>query len=160
MTAFTDADQKSSVLAQNRDFTLYPVDLIKESLHGVLLRAGVAVAFAIAIKILDAVGVFGENASYTLPIFVCLILTGLAEVFLINRRFTEKGEGRANCYLKVLAAYVILLSVCAVSTQKPFVDVFFENGFGDMEFLIVPAYILLYVVALLIENFIKKRKNH
>lgn len=160
MTAFADADQKSSILAQNRDFTLYPIDLIKESLPGVLLRAGVAAASAIAIRILDAVGVFGEDASYTLPVFVCLILTGFAEVFLINRRFTEKGEGRANCYLKVLAAYVILLSVCAVSTQKPFVDVFFENGFGDMEFLIVPAYILLYVVALLIENFIKKRKNH
>ena len=160
ITAFTDVDQKSSVLAQKRDFTMYPIDLIKESLSGVIARVTVAVIAAVTIKILDALGVFGEDATYTLPVFICLMLTGFAEVFLNIRRFTKKGEGRANCWLKVLVAYAILLSVCAVSTQKPFIDVFFENGIGEKEFLIVPAYVLLYVIALLIERFASKNRNN
>ena len=159
ITVFNDAEHKGSILAQRRDFTLYPIELIKESLPGVIARASVAFAASVAIKILDAVGFFGEDATYTLAVFLCVLLTGFAEVFLINRRFTKKGEGRANCWLKVLLAYAILLSVCAVSTQAPFIDVFFENGIGDKEFLIVPAFALLYVIALLIENLISKNRK-
>jgi hypothetical protein len=129
ITAFTDVDQKSSVLAQKRDFTMYPIDLIKESLSGVIARVTVAVIAAVTIKILDAVGVFGEDATYTLPVFICLILTGFAEVFLNVRRFTKKGEGRANCWLKVLvrmrffclyAPYQpkILLLTCFLKTES------------------------------------------
>lgn len=161
ITVFADADPKNEILTQQRDYTLYPAELIKENLLGIVIRVSVTLIFCIIIKVLDILKVFGEKPAYTLPIYICIVLTGFVEVFLANRKFTKKGEGRASCWLKVLLAYALLLALCAVSTQKPFVDVFFKNGIGEQEFLIVPAYVLLYIVAVWIKSMImKKRKKH
>ena len=56
-----------------------------------------------------------------------------------------------------MIAYAVLLGICAVTTQYPFADKLFANGFGTLEYLIVPAYAVMYVIAMLIVHFIDKR---
>ena len=133
--------------------------MIRENFAGIVARASITLAFSIAIKVLDVLAVFGDAPTYTLPVFICVVFTGFAEVFLLTREFTKKGEGRANCWLKVMIAYAILLAVCVVSTQRPFLDEFFANGIGGKEFFLVPAYVALYVITLLVLKLVRKRSK-
>lgn len=159
MTAFSDSVQKPSLITERRDYTRYPMEILKESAPAIVSRVIVAAVAAVAIRICDAVGIFGEAPSYTLSVYICLLLSGFVEVFMINVSYTKKGEGRRKCWLKVLIAYALLLGVCAVSTQKPFIDEFFPNGIGSREFLIIPAYLLLYGIAVLTVHLIAKKRK-
>jgi hypothetical membrane protein len=158
VTVFTRADHIDGVLASSRDFTTYPIDLIKHNIPSVIARATVVAVIAIVVKILDVVGVFGDHATYKLPIFICLLLTVFVEVFAINRKFTRKGEGRSNCWIKVIVAYAVAIVICAFSTQNVFSTEFYPHGLGSLEFLVIPAYIVLYVIAMIVSPMIKKRE--
>ena len=159
VTVFTRAEHVDGVLAKSRDFTRYPIDLVKRNLSAIISRAAVATVLAIAIKILDAVGVFGDRTTYKLPIFICLLLTVFIEVFSLNRRFTKKGEGRSNCWIKVIVAYTVAIAIVAFSTQNVFSSNFYPNGLGSLEYLVIPAYILLYGIAIAIVPMIEKKRN-
>ena len=159
VTVFTRADHIDGVLASSRDFTTYPIDLIKHNIPSVIARAAVAAVIAIVVKILDVVGVFGDHATYKLPIFICLLLTVFVEVFAINRKFTKKGEGRSNCWIKVIVAYAVAIVICAFSTQNVFSTEFYPNGLGSLEFLVIPAYIVLYVIAMIVAPMIEKKEK-
>jgi len=154
---FSEAKHKDKILCQKRDFTMYPIEMIYKRLPGIIARVSVSVLLAVGIKILDAVGVFGNKPSYTLPVFVCLCVTLFAEVFISNHIFARNSDSGSLGWLKVMIAYAVLLGICAVTTQYPFADKLFANGFGTLEYLIVPAYAVLYVIALLIVHFIDKR---
>ncbi len=159
-TVFSDSEQRLDVISANRDFTKYPYMLLKASLPVIISRVLVAFVTALTVKILDAFGVFGEAPAYTLPIYICLLLTMCVEVFIINMKHTKKGEGRSYCWLKVVIAYAILLGICSISTQDPFISEFFKNGFGSFEYLIIPGYLLLYGIALLVSRLIGKSRNN
>lgn len=159
ITVFTDEEQTDSVLSVKRDHSIYPYELIRSRLPDVIARAGVAALTAFVIKILDTAGVFGEDPTYTLPIFICLLFSLFAEVFFINRSHVRKGAGRSHCWLKVVVAYAILLGVCAVSTQVGFAEEFYPDGFGSFEYLIIPGYIALYFIGILISHIFKKRRK-
>lgn len=160
-TVFSDSEHTINVLSQKRDYTAYPLRLVLGGLPAIIGRASAAFITAVAVKILDVCGVFGDDPNYTLPIFVSLILTTFVEVFFINYEFTKKGQGRNYSWLKVMIAYAILLGVCAISTMYPFDAEFYPNGFGLLEYAIVPAYVLLYFlgigIAKLIDNKRKKK---
>ena len=159
MSAFSDSEIKDHILSKKRDYTHFATDFLLENRYAILARAIVPFASAIVIKILDVLRVFGEDSSFTLPIYICVMFTGFAEVFLLNRAYTKPGEGRGKCWLKVVFAYALLLSVCAVSTTGAFSNAFFKNGIGSKEFLIVPAYIALYLIAIFsVKFFTEKRK--
>ena len=81
-TVFAEFEQSSKILSAKMDFTRYPFETVRGAIPGMIARASVVAASAVAIKILDVIGVFGEKASYTLPIFVCIALTLFFEVFL------------------------------------------------------------------------------
>lgn len=158
-TVFSDSEQTLNVLAQKRNYTLYPLRLVLSGLPGIIARASAAFITAIVVKILDIVGIFGENPNYTLPIFVSLILTTFVEVFFINYEFTKKGQGRNYSWLKVMIAYAILLGICAISTQYPFDAEFYPNGFGQLEYAIVPCYVILYFIGVGIAKLISNRRK-
>ncbi len=155
VTAFTDAEQPASVLSVKRDYSLYPYELIKSRVPDIITRVTVASFTAIVIKVLDVVGAFGKNPTYTLPIYICLLFSLFAEVFFINRGFTKKGDNRSYCWLKVVVAYAVLLGVCAVSTQASFAEEFYPNGFGTLEYLIIPGYVVIYFVGIFISRLLK-----
>ena len=159
-TVFSDADQRLDVISVKRDYTKYPYMLLKASLPAIISRASVAFVTALTVKILDVFSVFGESPAYTLPIYICLLLTMCIEVLLINVKNTKKGEGRSYCWLKVVIAYAILLGICAISTQDPFISEFFKNGFGSFEYLIIPGYLVLYGIALLVSHLVNKSRNN
>ena len=159
VTVFTRAEHVDGVLAKSRDFTRYPIDLVKRNLISIISRAAAAAVLAIAIKILDATGVFGDRTTYKLPIFICLLLTVFIEVFSLNRKFTKKGEGRSNCWIKVIVAYTVAIAIVAFSTQNVFSSDFYPNGLGSLEFLVIPAYIVLYVIAIAVVPMIEKKRN-
>ncbi len=160
VTLFTDSKQKQSLIEKGKGFIAYPARALSRRLPSVIARASVALVVSVAVKIMDVLGVFGERAAYTLPIYVCLLLTSFAEVFLLNLEYTEKGQGRRACWMKVIFAYALLLCFSAVSTQQPFASLYFANGFGTREFLIVPGYLVLYAIALFVAHLVEKtRKN-
>ena len=159
MTVFADAEQKNSSLTVTRDYSQYPYELILNKKGEIISRVILNVFFAICVKVLDLIGIFGENATYTLPVFICLIFNLFAEVFFINNKFTKKGEGRSYCWLKVVIAYAILLGVCAVSTQMGFAEEFFANGFGSLEYLIIPGYVAMYFIMKLVLHFFDKKRK-
>ena len=159
VSVFAKSEQKSIILAEKCDFTKYPYELLRSRFIPIVSRAGVALIVSIVVSILGAVGVFGENPVFTLPIFICLLLTLFVEVFIINTEFTKKGEGRRNCWLKVLISYGLLLGVCSLSTQSPFASEFFKNGWGSWEYFIILGYSVLYAIALFCPKLIEFIRN-
>lgn len=159
MLAFADSEPKSEIINSRMSFTDYPVDILKYKTPGLIARTAVAIVATVTIRILDAVGVFGENASYEMPVFISLLLTVFVELFIINGDYSRRGEGRRRCWLKVIFAYAMLLGICAVITQDALVEHIFVNGIGGLEFLIVPAYCLLYAIAVLVARSIEKKRK-
>ncbi len=159
MLAFSDSEQKNELIYQNRRFLSYPIDTVKYKLPGIIARASVAVIASITLMILDITKVFGENASYTMPIYISLLLTAFSELFIINLDYTKRGEGRRRCWLKMLFVYALMLGVCGILTQKPFSDELFPNGIGSFEFLIIPAYLILYIAAVFAARLVEKKKG-
>lgn len=158
-TAFKGSDSKRAFICEGRVYGGVPITALSMGKIGIFARAALAATVAVTVKILDAVGVFGENATYTLPIYICLMLTVFAEVFLINRKYTVKGEGRRYCWIKVLLAYTFLMSVPALATHQFVAREFYPYGYGMLEFVIVPAYALLYVTMLAVVYLIEGRLN-
>lgn len=154
--SFSESEPKSELLCNIHDYLNYPTCIIKEHLSDIIVRISVGTFAAAAIKILDALGIFGNNANYTLPVCICLLLTTFAELLAIIFRYTKSGDGRRKCYLKLLVGYALLLLCCAVSTFQPFSSEFFPNGFGSLEFIIVPLYFSAYVIALAILHVVRK----
>ena len=159
-TVYSDSEQTLGVLSEKRSYTSYPLQLVKSALPALISRASAAFITSITILILGLCGVFGENPTYTLPVFISLVLTTFFEVFLINIKFTKKGQGRSYSWLKVIIAYGILILVCAVTTQYPFdVNEFYPNGYGQFEYLIVPLYVVLYFIGIGISKLIEKNRK-
>lgn len=159
VTVFSDSEQKLDVISVKRKYSEYPSRLLKRHIPTIISRASVAFIVAVTVKILDLLGIFGESATYTLPIYICMLLTMCFEVLIINRKHTKKGEGRSYCWLKVVIAYAILIGVCAITTQIPFSAELYKNGFGSFEYLIIPGYLMLYGIALLVSNIIERRQK-
>ena len=145
MTVFADAQPKFELLYSKRSFSQYPARIIEDKLVYILSRAGLVCLMAITLKVLDVLGVFGENASYTMPVFVSLILVGAIELFTINLDFTRRGEGRTASFTRFLIAYAIVLIVGGVITQDFFAAELFPQGIGMLELIIVPVFCILYV---------------
>ncbi len=158
-TVFSDSEQRFDVISIKRNYTEYPKRLLIKHIPSLISRVSVAFVVTVAVKILDVCGVFGETPAYTLPIFICLLLTMCTEVLIINLKHTKKGEGRSYCWLKVVIAYAILLGICALSTQLPFATELYKNGFGLFEYLIIPGYLAVYGIALLVAYLIGKRRE-
>lgn len=159
VTVFSRAEQTDRVLSKPKDFTNYPIELVKRNIPAIIARALVAVAIAVFIKIFDSVGIFGINTTYKLPVFICLLLSVFIEVFVINRNFTKKGEGRSNCWLKVIIAYTVAIAICAFSTQNLFSSEFYPTGLGSREYFVIPAYILLCAISIIAVRPISKGRN-
>ena len=157
MTVFRDAQPKYELLYSKKGFADYPSRILSEKLVYILARVGAVTVTAIAVKVLHAVDVFGEYPSYTMPVFVSLILIGAVELFILNREFTRRGEGRTASFTRFLIAYALVLLVGGVITQDLFAAELFQNGVGSLEFIIVPAFCIFYVVAVFLARAIEKK---
>ena len=142
---------KSELIRGRRDYSLLPLNEITRRLPGLIARASVAVAISIAVKITDLLGVFGKDPVYTLPIYICLIISVLSEVFISNHIYAEKGQSK-RFWLKVLPAYLMLIRVSALCTEAPFKGYFYPNGIGGAEYFIVLIYAVLFSVTLIAVN--------
>ena len=159
MCVFADAQPKFELLYSKQSFSLYPSTILRGKLAYILSRVGVSVVLAIALKVVDILGAFGESPSYTMPVFISLLLIGAIELFVVNIEFTRRGEGRARSFTRFLIAYALVLVVGGVITQDFFAPELFPNGIGTLEFLIVPVYCILYsALALSVRAIEKKRK--
>ncbi len=157
LLVFLDAEPKTELLMQKRDYISYPIESIAQKMPSIIARVSVSTVTAITVKILDTTGVFGTDTSYTMVIYLGLLLTLFAELFIINLEFNKRGEGRRSCWLRALFGYALLLGISALSTQSTVVGEFFPNGIGDTEFLILPGYILLYVIAISVAHLIERK---
>lgn len=158
-TVFTESEYKGAVLTERQSYVTYPIDIVKENMTGIALRAAVGVVMALAVMILNFIGVFGEKPTFTLPVYICLSLTAFAEVVLMSRAYTKKGDARKYCWLKVTVAYAILIGAVGLTTYQFFGNVFFSNGLGSYEFILIGGYTVLYVVALLVSHMLSKKKK-
>lgn len=159
MSVFADAQPKLELLYSKKDFSLYPSKILSEKLPYIISRIGLSCVIAVTVKVLDVLGVFGAAPSYTMPIFISLLLIGAVELFIVNLDFTRRGEGRGRSFTRFLIAYAVVLVVGGVITQNFFAAELFPNGIGTLEFLIVPAFCILYpAVAFSVRAIEKKRK--
>ncbi len=157
-TVFTESEYKGTVLTERKSYVTYPVDIVRENVIGISLRAAVGVIMALVVMILNFIGVFGDTPVFTLPVYICLSLTAFAEVVLMSRAYTKKGEARKYCWLKVTVAYAILIGVVGLTTYQVFNNVFFPNGLGSYEFILIGGYAVLYVAALFVTYLLTKKK--
>ena len=159
MSVFADAQPKFELLNSKKDFSLYPSKILGEKLPYIISRISLSCVIAITVKVLDVLGVFGATPSYTMPVFISLLLVGAIELFIVNLDFTRRGEGRGRSFTRFLIAYAVVLVVGGVITQDFFAPELFPNGIGTFEFLIVPVFCILYsAVALSVRAIEKKRK--
>ena len=160
IVAFTKAEHKPKFFTQKLDYSKLPAIIFKNNIIRIIARASLCIIIAIAIRISDACGIFGAAPTFTMPIFICLLLTIFADVFVINHKFTIRGEGRRYSWLKVIVAYAILMTVGSITTVQPLANEFYPDGkIGGLEFLIVPAYAVLYIIMLLILYFIERTRK-
>ncbi|MGM9644137.1 MAG: hypothetical protein ACI3X1_03530 [Eubacteriales bacterium] len=159
ISAFVDCEPKSHFLFTPCDHVNFELDFIKSRKISLIARVLLNVCFVSVLKILDVFEVFGERASYSMPIFLSLIFAAAAELFLMNSEFFKRGEGRRLSWVKFLAAYGALLLLSGIITQDYFRGQFFPNGYGTFEFIILPVYCLLYSAMLFIIRTARKRRN-
>ncbi len=133
----------------------------KKNTFMLILRASLASLVAISVKILDSFGIFGENASYSMPIFISIVLIAAAELFLSSLDFSKRNEGRKRTWICFLAVYSSLLIICGVMTQTVFARELFPNGIGTLEYILVLIYPLLHCILLFVYKLTKKtvKKN-
>ncbi len=125
-----------------------------------ILRASVACIFAISVKLLDVFGVFGENASYSMPIFISLIFIAATELFFSGLSFSNRSDGKRRMWICFLSVYLSLLAVCGIITQDFVSKSIFPNGIGTYEFILVPVYLVLYIFVVSVLRLIQRiRKN-
>ena len=142
----------------NLSYTQYPLEMLKNSARGLIVRAIVCSTFAIVLKILDALGLFGDSASYALPVYISLMLAMLVDIYLASRKYRSIGE--INSYwIKVLLAYAILVGICVPITQPPIAEEILPNGIGTYEFIAVPVFVLVYVAAVALTQKHTRRGN-
>ncbi len=159
MTVFADSQPRYELLYSRKNFANYPTEIIEGKLLYILARVGLSCLFAIGIKALDLVGAFGENPSYTMPVFISLLLAGAVELFVTNLDFTRRGEGRRSAFVRFLIAYATVLLVGGIITQDAFAVELFPNGIGSLEFIIVPVFCVLYIATVLGAGAIEKSRK-
>lgn len=159
MTAFADAQPKFELLYKKKNFSQYSTAILSDKLAYILARAGLNCSFAIILKLLDVLGVFGESASYTMPVFVALLLSGAIELFVIVLEFTRVGEGRRASFTRFMIAYALVLVVGGLITQDIFARELFPGGMGMLEFIIVPVYCIIYLALVFSVRFIEKNRK-
>ncbi len=159
MLVFADSEPRYELLYSRTDFPKYSAKLIDGRLVSFVAKAAFTVLFAVTLKILDVSGVFGENASYTMPIFLSMLFVAAAEMFMINNEFTRRGEGRRRSWFAFLTAYALILSVGGIITQGGFAEELFKDGMGTLEFIITPVFCALYL-ALTVSLYLISRRSH
>jgi len=159
MTVYAGAQPRYELLYSKKDFAGSSLRILEEKLIRILARVGVVCSFAIGLKVLDVLGIFGETPSYTMPVFLSILLTGAVDLFVINLDFTRRGEGRRTSFTRFLVAYAIVLLVGGVITQEIFAAELFPNGIGTYEFLIVPAYCVIYICVVFGIRLIEKNRK-
>ena len=159
VSVFADGKPKSRFLSAPCCRVNSELDFIKSRKISLLARILLNVCFVLMLKILDALKVFGENSSYTIPIFLSLIFAAAAELFSISSEFFKQGEETGRSWLKFLTAYGVLLIISGIITQDIFKGELFPNGFGTYEFIILPVYCLLYSAMLFVIRAAGKRRN-
>lgn len=156
---FSQSEPKPELMLEKRDYTAYPLDTIKSNLVGMIARCAVGAVATVAIKILDSLNVFGESPSYAMAVYISLLLTVFAELFIINVRYMKNGEGRRMCWLNITLIYALLLAFCGLMTLKPISAELLPGGIGTREFLIIPVYLFVYLVAVLVSEIIRRNRK-
>lgn len=159
MTVFAGAQPKYDIVYSKTSFAVSPVKILGDKLASILARAGAVCILSIVLKVLDVVGVFGETPSYTMPVFISLLLAVAVDLFVINLDFTRRGEGRRVSLSRFLIAYALVLFVGAVITQDALAKELFPCGIGTFEFIIVPAFCILYIAAVFAARLIEKNRK-
>ncbi len=153
-----DMSPSTILVKSNLSYTQYPYEILKNSRVGLIARTAVCVAFALMLKILDAIGIFGENASYALTVYLSLILAMLADIYMASRKYRSKKE--INVYwIRVLIVYTALVGICALITQAPISGEILPNGIGKYELLATPVFVIIYFVTVALVNNRGKRRN-
>ncbi len=159
MTVFSDAQPKPELLNSRIDFSALPSEIPDKKFLSLTVRASFVVLFACVLKILDACSVFGESPSYSMPVFIAILLSWALELLLLNLDFTGHGEGRRLSWIRFLLAYAFVLVVSGIITQKAFAEELLPHGIGTLEFIIVPVYCILHFVLIFALRFIEKRRK-
>jgi len=159
MTVFGGAQPKYDLLYSKMDFASYPTKILGDKILHIISRAGAVVIFAIVMKVFDALEVFGEKPSYSMPVFVGILLTGVIDLFALNIDFTRSGEGRRAAFTRFLIAYSIVLLVGGIITQDAFAAELFPNGIGTVEFLLAPIFCVWYLGVVFGVRLIEKNRK-
>lgn len=156
---FSDSVSKGTDVHFKNGFSGLAMDMLGYKLPGIIARAALSCIFALSIFLLDMFAVFGENAAYTMPVFISILLTVFIEYFIISVDHTQKGEGRRHALLRIILIYTVLLLLCALITLPPLSDILFPNGIGTYEFLLVPVHFILYLLTVLVFRRTEKKRK-
>ena len=155
---YTGRERSRSSVLTTRDYTNLPLLAFKRSLSGVIARAIAVAVLSVIIKVLDSYGILGKEASISLPIFACLVLTVIIEVLAINL----KAYGRINGSVGVWRKLVTLLVLPVLYFAYKLLSFLFNVAYDAKLFLlllIIPAYLILYALSVTIASFVVKKKN-
>ena len=159
LIAFIGSTPKIELIRSGGYFRGSPINFLYSKLPGIIARASLSFASAVVIIILDVIGVFGFNASYSMPVFISVLIMMFVEIFIINKDVNCKGVGRSRCYIRLIMIYTFLLSVCALISLPPISDYAFPHGTGAYEYFIIPAYLLLYMIAVFVSSKIERGRK-
>jgi hypothetical protein len=155
----TDKDHLPT-LVQNFNRFASNVEFIRSNLPSVIARATVSLVVAVSLAVAGMIGFFGEHPSLSSSVFVSLVLSLVVEALVLNIAYFTHGDGRTRRWMKVVLAYAGMLLLFAISTQDIISSTIFPNGLGTLEFIAVPIYLILYVVAVLVTRSVDKFKKN
>ncbi len=159
LIAFSSIEPKQDLIMnsnlKNKSYLYY---IIKNRIS-LIVRLSVNCAFAVIVKVLDLIGIFGDNATYTMPIFISILIISAVEIFLFNIKFTQRGEGRRRTWMTFLMLYAVILLISAVMTQTMNHNDLYPYGIGTYEFVLTLAHCFIYIILISSVEFAFKKRN-
>ncbi len=148
-----DLDVKK--LSRSNSAVEYPLLLLKRSLPSIIASASTVLLSAIALTVLDAIGVFGERAAYSLPIYISLILTAVGEAIRASISSSKRKKG----ILTVLIFAGVALAIGALGFIPSLSKLYFPYGYGGFEYLLIPAFVIIYAIGAFVATLIEKKRK-
>ncbi len=131
----------------------------RKNIPMLVLRASLSILFAVFVKLLDSLAIFGENASYSMPVFISVIMIAAAELLIPSLASSGQGRGIKSTLSRFLAVYASLLAICGVMTHEFFERELFPNGIGIPEFFLTLLYPSVHIISVFVFNLILKKSD-
>ena len=159
LKAFSNQTIVHRTVDENRDYSSYPLKKLTAIMPEIILRTICFAVFALVLRVIDLVGVFGENADMSFALSISIACSFIADAYLISRSSVMKGKNRTKIIVASLVALIVTVLFNVFSLIPVIRAEMFIHTVSWAELIIIPAYLLVFTLTVFLSRFIGKKSN-